>query len=180
MSFPRLATPYVSALLLALPATLFSCVDDRCYTSTSESCQSLGSITVTAPSQFTVACPPRVGWAGFDGNSAISISYGCGTDSSYLVDVVLPRSGGAATYKLPSADVSVDAFFYTNSGPTLSLQFKSLLLVSGTVTVQSRDTYNVDAEVDVQLDTNAGERISITGHVIEAACHLEHTKTCND
>jgi len=179
MSFPHLTVPHAWALLLALAPTLFSCVNDRCYTSTSESCQSLGSITVTVPSQFTVACPPSVGWVGFDGNSFISFASGCGTDSTYSVDVVLPRGGGAATYKLPSADVFVSAFFYPHSGPTLSLQFKSLILVSGTVTVQSRGTYNVEAEVDVQLDTEAGERISISGHVLETACYLKQNKTCD-
>jgi hypothetical protein len=180
MCLRRLTVPYVRALLLALSATLLSCGDDKCYTSAYESCQSLGTLTVTVPAQFTVACAPWVDWAGFGGNALISIGQGCGTDSMYQVDVVLPSDGGAATYTLPSAEINIDALFYPDSGPSLSLQFKSLTLVSGTVGVQSRDTYNVEADVDIQLDTETGERISITGHVLETACHLGQSKTCDN
>jgi len=77
-------------------------------------------------------------------------------------------------------EINIDALFYPDSGPSLSLQFKSLTLVSGTVGVQSRDTYNVEADVDIQLDTETGERISITGHVLETACHLGQSKTCDN
>jgi hypothetical protein len=110
----------------------------------------------------------------------MTFAEGCGTDSMYWANVLLPPNAGAASYTLPSQEVTVEAEFYLPTmEPQLTTQFGSLKVTSGAITVESRSTLGIEADVDIEFDSTAGDHLSIVGHVVESNCTLEQSTYCD-
>ncbi len=77
----------------------------------------------------------------------------------------------------------IDAKFWTSPGfscyagaPTTC----SMSEVSGTLTVESRSSSGAEVAVDIELQTNTLERISLVGHVTASDCSAREETICSD
>ena len=60
----------------------------------------------------------------------------------------------------------------------LTTQFGTLKVVAGNISVHSRNAMGLDADVDIDLDSNTGERISVIGHLVESNCTTGQATSC--
>jgi hypothetical protein len=151
-------------------------------------CTSSKKITVTSSSRVVKdACEVLVGRHELDGQDFITIHSGkCGTAttetaySMYWVGVGLPPGAGAVSYTLPSSDIRIDATFtLQTSAPPLSTQSGTLAVASGRIAVHSQSKDGLDAEMDIELDSATGERISIIGQVVITDCIAHQSSACS-
>ncbi len=155
------------------------------YTTTVASCQTSGTLTVTAPIDFKISCPPALDWGGVTGELSLMIMQGCATDDAYSVVVFLGDQTGAGTYAIDSTAVS--GYFETSgdsAGGTrvfsTSAVPSSLAFVSGSVVVQSRIDDGIEADLSLQLETSTGGLIAIAGHFAGTNCTTETKTSCSD
>lgn len=93
-----------------------------------------------------------------DGSCSLTPIFSVGsTDNRLSVDVTFPETASGMTITLPSPDVSVSAFLNTGSATSQPT------VVSGTLTVESVSPSGFQASFDLQLMTDDGQVITITG-----------------
>jgi hypothetical protein len=155
------------------------------YTTTVATCQTSGSLTVTAPIDFKISCPPALDFGGVTGKLSLTITQGCATDDAYTVVVFLGDKTGAGTYALDST--AVGAYFETSGDSaggqrvfSTSAVPSSLAFTSGSVVVQSRIDEGIEADLSLQLETSSGGRIAITGHFAGSNCTTKTKTGCGE
>lgn len=181
-------TLVVGAVSLAVASMTASCGVDcqgTPYTRTIATCQTSGSLTVTAPLDFKISCPPALDWSGVTTRLSLTITQGCASDDAYSVVVFLGDKTGAGTYALDATAVS--AYFETSGDSAGGKRAFSMIAVpaslaftSGSVVVQSRIDDGIEADLSLQFETSAGGSIVIRGHFAGSNCTTETKTSCSD
>ncbi len=168
---------FVLPVVLTTAPILSSC--EPCYTHVSTYCDSSESVTATVPPRITGSqCRQTANWNGSDD---LSFNELCeGSNFGYTINVHFPATAGSVTYTLPSPQLRIEADLYAYPASALSTTDSSIVVTSGTFTVNSLGTDNVDADVDIELDTPAGEHASLVGHVTESNCVQVTDHVCDD
>jgi hypothetical protein len=136
---------------------------------------------VSAPPRFIdSSCPFDIEWGP---GPSLSLAQWCTWPAAWSVDLTLPfNQQGAATYALPSSDVRIDAnvessteYFGTGQLPPTNLK-----VTGGKLDVISHSSSSGEANVDIVLETAAGDEISANGHVTYGDCTPETVTICED